>query len=145
MTAPKPRPRPAVTAAFAVSWDGRLLERRSPGGRVDAELGDDLPPGSGTSLPSLRKALERLGSQGVRRVAFAGSPALFRKLLAGGLLDELTVAWSPRIVGGPSVPPITGMGGGFLPRGIALELRKLERRADEWVARYGVHVGASYE
>ena len=102
MTARKPRRGPVVTAAFAASWDGRLLEVQRP----------------------------RAGREG-----FPGSPVQFRKLLAEGLLDEVSIAWRPCIGGGA---PITGPGSKYLPRGIVLELVKLERRGDECVARYRV-------
>jgi riboflavin biosynthesis pyrimidine reductase len=189
--------RPMVTAGFAVSWDGRVIERRSPEKRVDAVLfgseAEEWGESSGvarvlvsatgridagasffrdgtapmivystarmsratqTALAAmrhvqvhsradgewpLREVLEHLRAMhGMRRVALGGGPELFRKLAADGLLDELCLAWRPRIVGGKSAPPITGLEEEFLPRGIALDLLKVERGEDEFVARYGV-------
>ncbi len=109
MTGRKPRPRPVVSAAFTVSWDGRLLESRPPKGKADSQ-----------------------------RMTFEGSPAQFRKLLSGGLVNEISIVWSPRIVGGGSTPAITGLGAAFLPHGIALDLLKLERRGEKCIARYRV-------
>jgi riboflavin biosynthesis pyrimidine reductase len=126
MTTRIPRSRPVVTAAFTASWDGRLLEIIAPHGRADAQLSDTRTP---------YPVLKRLHSQGARRIAFAGSPALFRRLCAEGLLDEISVTWCPSIGGGP---PITGLPGRYLPHGIALDLVRLERRGAECVARYRV-------
>jgi hypothetical protein len=41
-------------------------------------------------------------------------------------------------VGGKTAPTITGLAEEFLPRGIELELLKVERRGDECLARYGI-------
>ncbi len=131
MIARNPRRRPVVTAAFAASWDGRLIEVLPPTGPVDAQLSSAAPPGP---------ALKRLHAQGARRVAFSGGSALFRELMAGGLLDELSIAWRPRIGGGGQ--PISGMDGAFLPRGIVLDLVTLDRHGDECVARYRVRNAA---
>jgi len=62
----------------------------------------------------------------------------FRELAAGGLLDELWITFRPRIIGGKSAPPITGLTENFLPRATVLDLLKLERRGNECTARYRV-------
>ena len=90
------RPRRAA-ASFAVSWDGRLLERRTP-----AELEH------------------------------------FRQLASEGLLDELCLTFHPSILGGKSAPAITGPDESFLPRGVALDLLKLEPTPDGFLVRYRV-------
>ena len=74
----------------------------------------------------------------MRRVAFGGSLGLFRALAAEDLLDEVTITWRPRIVGGLSTPTMTGLGRDFLPRGIELFLLKLEKAGDECLATYRV-------
>jgi riboflavin biosynthesis pyrimidine reductase len=188
--------RPSVTASFTVSWDGRMIDRRPPGKRVDAVLfGSEVEEWSGAGEAArvlvhaggrmdaeagffeaggervivyspgglaratqaklvamshvrlhlradgawpLCEVLAHLGAMhGVRRVAFAGGPEIFRRLLNEGLLDELCLGWRPRIVGG-KVPSITGRDRDFLPRGVVLDLLKLERGDDECVGHYRV-------
>jgi riboflavin biosynthesis pyrimidine reductase len=187
--------RPVVTAAFTLSWDGRVIERRPLEKRVDAVLSDaeDLPAAAvarvlvtatgrlnsgapffqDTSSPvivyspdrmtratqtalamlgvrvhirdhgkwPLREVLEHLpATHGIRRLAVALGPKLFRELATDGLLDELRISWRPAIAGGRlSLPTITGLDEQFLPRGIVLDLLKLERKQDEFLARYRVH------
>ena len=63
---------------------------------------------------------------------------LFRELAVGGQLGELCITFRPCILGGKSAPAITGLTEEFLPRGIVLDLLKLERAGDECVARYRV-------
>ena len=58
------------------------------------------------------------------------------------LPDEVWVTWKPRIVGGRSAPAMTGLAGEFLPKGIVLDLVKLERGNEECTARYRVRKGA---
>ena len=87
----------------------------------------------------LREVLGHLAAtHGVRRVACGEDGNLFRALAADGLLDELTLAWCPRMTGCKSAEPITGKDEAFLPRGIRLDLAGLEHRDDECVARYRV-------
>jgi riboflavin biosynthesis pyrimidine reductase len=93
----------------------------------------------------LCEVLEHLGAtHGARRVGFAGGPELFRRLIVEGLLDELWLAWRPCILGGKA-PAITGRDEHFLPRGVVLDLLKLERAEDECVARYRVRTAGSDE
>jgi riboflavin biosynthesis pyrimidine reductase len=97
--------------------------------KICLEEGEDWP---------LREILEQLrASHGVRRVAVAVRPRLFRALAAAGLVDELSIAWRP-VIAGDSLPPITGRDREFLPRGIVLDLLKIERKEMEYVARYRV-------
>ena len=65
-------------------------------------------------------------------------PELFRNLVASGLLDELWLTFRLCILGGKSAPAITGLEEDFLPRGVVLDLLKLERTADGFLARYRV-------
>jgi riboflavin biosynthesis pyrimidine reductase len=140
MTVRNPRQRPVVTAAFAASWDGRLLEVMAPAGPVDAQLSDTVAANrKSLPSPSVGSVLKSLRAGGARRVAFAGSPMLFRQLCAEGLLDELTLTWRPCIGGGT---PLTGLAGSYLPHGIVLDLVKLEQRGGECVARYRVQTAA---
>jgi len=97
--------------------------------KFDLHEGEDWP---------LREILEQLlASHGVRRVAVAVRPRLFRALTVAGLVDELSIAWRP-VIAGDSLPPITGRDREFLPRGIVLDLLKVERKEMEYVARYRV-------
>jgi riboflavin biosynthesis pyrimidine reductase len=184
--------RPVVTAAFTLSWDGRVIEQRPPEKRVDAVLCDAEEPapsggavrvlvsatgkvdlesrffkethvivysparmarrtqaalavlGVGVHLRAhgkwpLREVLEHLlTAHRIRRVAVALNAKHFRELATDGLLDELRIAWRPSVVGEMSLPPITGLDEQFLPRGIVLDLLRLERRDDEFLARYRV-------
>jgi riboflavin biosynthesis pyrimidine reductase len=76
------------------------------------------------------------------RILEKGQPEMgvdeFRELLAAGGIDELRIAWQPRLTGGKAHPPVTGFDPAFLPRGIALELLKLQRKGDGCVAQYRV-------
>ncbi len=158
--------RPKVIAGFAASWDGRMTGHLEVEG-VDAVVCHRAPLrlcvkifGTGKVVGyatrntaaakrgmlvhlapkwPLRDALEHLAKvHGIKRLGFAGEPGLFREFAAEGLLDELRVAWQPRIVGGAAKPPITGFEGRFLPCGISFQLLKLERSGEECTARYRV-------
>ncbi len=184
-----------MTAVFAVSWDGRMMERQSPEKGVDAVLYADVSDRSDQSditrvlvtatgrvdprgrlfqgaapvivyspgaisvktqaafarMPHvrlhqrtggpwpLRNALDHLrAAHGIRRLALAAGPELFRRLAIEGLLDELLITWRPCILGGSSAPPITGMQKAFLPHGIELDLLELARRDTGCLATYRV-------
>jgi len=54
------------------------------------------------------------------------------------LPDELCITFRPCILGGKFLPSITGIEEDFLPRGIVLDLLKVERTADGIRTRYRV-------
>jgi len=68
---------------------------------------------AGEDRVDLARALDELAAAGLRRVLCEGGPSLFGTLLAGGLLDELSLTVSPllagpaagRIVAGAPQPP----------------------------------------
>jgi riboflavin biosynthesis pyrimidine reductase len=47
-------------------------------------------------------ALRTLGARGLRHVLAEGGPRLLAELVEAGLVDELCLTWSPRLVGGPA-------------------------------------------
>lgn len=79
-----------------------------------------------------RKARDLVGGYFV--VSWDGRILEKRKLANKG---ELLILWRPLIVGGRKAPTITGLGGRFLPKGIAMELLTVERTPDGFLARYG--------
>jgi riboflavin biosynthesis pyrimidine reductase len=140
-----------VSATGRVNAGGRLFRGRSP---VIVYSTERMPGVTRAALArkahvrvqlradggwALREVLEDLyATHGARRVGFAGGAEMFRALVAGGLLDELCLAWCPRVLGGKSVPAITGLEDDFLPRGVVLDLLKLERMDGECLASYRV-------
>jgi riboflavin biosynthesis pyrimidine reductase len=72
-------------------------------------LGDLIGPervivATGTSPEhvDLGVALRTLGARGLRHVLAEGGPRLLAELVEAGLVDELCLTWSPRLVGGPA-------------------------------------------
>lgn len=74
----------------------------------------------------------------VRRLVCEGGSQIFRALLEAGLVDEIHTTLCPRIFGGTGAPTLTGPAGAFLPRGVALALRKMEVRDGECFLQYRV-------
>jgi hypothetical protein len=70
--------------------------------------------------------------------ADAPAPAEFRQLVADGLVDELTITWQARIIGGKKLEPVTGLDPAFLPAGVELDLLSLAHRSSGILARYRV-------
>ena len=62
----------------------------------------------------------------------------FRELALDGQVRELRIVFQPTVVGGSAAPPITGIGGDYLPHGIALEFVRLKRMGDQCVATYRI-------
>jgi len=48
----------------------------------------------------IRRALDMLAERGLRRVLCEGGPSLLDTIAHAGVLDELCLTWSPRLVGG---------------------------------------------
>jgi riboflavin biosynthesis pyrimidine reductase len=65
---------------------------------------------AGTDEVDLGAALKALGERGVRSVLAEGGPTLNAQLVAHGLLDELCLTLSPRIVGGDAKRILSGVG-----------------------------------
>jgi len=68
---------------------------------------------AGQTTVDLAAALHELGARGARAVLAEGGPSLNRDLSAAGLLDELCLTLSPRLIGGASRrildgPPLPG-------------------------------------
>jgi riboflavin biosynthesis pyrimidine reductase len=57
----------------------------------------------------LAVALDALGGRGHRAVLAEGGPTLNAQLAAAGLLDELCLSLSPRLVGGPAKRILDGL------------------------------------
>jgi len=62
----------------------------------------------------------------------------FRRRLSAGLIEELHLTWRPCLTGAQAHPPITGFDPKFLPHGIVLDLLKLQRKPDGYLAAYRV-------
>lgn len=76
-------------------------------GRDLAGLAEVVP--AGKDQLELDTALERLRDRGLLRLQFEGGPALFGRLLAADLIDELCLTVSPSIVGGDLPRIATGL------------------------------------
>lgn len=80
-------------------------------------LGQDAVILAGERQVDLGRALDQLGERGLSRVLCEGGPSLMSDLAGAGLIDELCLTVSPRLVGGDG-PRITT--GGPLDLGLRL-------------------------
>ena len=71
-----------------------------------AEVADVVIAGEGSV--DMRRAVDALGERGARSVLAEGGPTLNGQLAAAGLLDELCLSLSPRLVGGTSKRILSG-------------------------------------
>jgi riboflavin biosynthesis pyrimidine reductase len=114
-----------VSSSLDLSPDLGVL--RAPSNRVVIVTGSQgtLPP-CGAQVDylrttDLREALRRLREDhGVEAVVCEGGPHLNASLLPAGLVDELHLALSPRLVGGPD--PLTLVEGALLDPPLAADL-----------------------
>src|SRR5207253_3568742 len=74
---------------------------------------------AGPDSVDLAEAVRALGDRGFRSVLAEGGPSLNGQLAAAGLLDELCLTLSPKIVGGDSRRILTGP---FLPSPVTMAL-----------------------
>ena len=89
---------------FTTGSSGRMVFVRGDAEVLAARLGDaatvvNLPAGAG-----LRPLLEALGARGVRRLLVEGGSEVLTAFLAEDLVDELTVAIAPFVVGARDAP-----------------------------------------
>jgi len=117
----------------------RAVSRRAPRRKVEElrKRAEVLEMGGGeVDLPRL---LEELGRRGVRRVLLEGGSTLNWHMLSLGLVDEVRVAISPRIVGGEGAKTLVGgKGFGRVEEGIELELRRVSRVGRDLLLLYRV-------
>jgi 2,5-diamino-6-(ribosylamino)-4(3H)-pyrimidinone 5'-phosphate reductase len=92
--------------------------------------------GSGR-LVSLGILLKNLGKMGIERLLLEGGGTLNWNMLANGLVDEISVAITPRILGGAdAVTLVEGKGSALVRNGAKLKLLNTSRYGPDLVVRY---------
>jgi len=81
-------------------WSAADLAPYAEAGIEVLQVGDDEV--------DLGEALTLLGERGLRRVLCEGGPVLHRDMLAGGLVDDVSLTLAPVVVGGPGQRTTTG-------------------------------------
>jgi len=88
---------------------------------------------------SLGLLLKRLRSRGIRRLLLEGGGELNWSMLNQGLVDEITVAIAPRIIGGTEATSLAGgRGRALVMDGIDLKLISTARYGPDLVVRFRV-------
>lgn len=122
---------PTIIATTSRASAGRINALRNKGVRV-------IVSGYGTRV-SLITLLSRLRHMGVRRLMLEGGGTLNWSMLDNGLVDEISVAVTPRILGGvDAVSLVEGKGTALVKNGVRLKLLKAERYGPDLVLRYRV-------
>jgi 2,5-diamino-6-(ribosylamino)-4(3H)-pyrimidinone 5'-phosphate reductase len=94
--------------------------------------------GSGP-LVSLRVLLRRLRKLGIRRLLLEGGGTLNWSMLRNRLVDEISVAVTPRILGGSEATSLVeGTGNALVRDGVQLKLLSYGRYGPDLVVRYKV-------
>lgn len=106
--------------------------RSALAGRADIWLHDAAT----VNLPAMLATLRR--EYRVKSLVCEGGGAVFRSLLAAGLVDEVHVTLCPRLFGGARAPTLTGVAGHFLPRSVPLVLHSMAVADGECFLRYRV-------
>lgn len=90
----------------------------------------------------LHRLLEKLRSLGVRKLLLEGGSTLNWGMLKEGLVDEVRVAVSPRIVGGATAKTLVGGAGfGEVQKGVGLDLKKVTKVGKNLLLTYRVKGG----
>ena len=93
-------------------------------------------PGPHVSLKLLLKRLRRFG---IRKILLEGGGELNWSMLSGGLVDAISVAITPRIIGGSQATSLVeGKGSPLVKEGVNLNLVRVERYGPDLVVRYRV-------
>ena len=74
----------------------------------------------------------------VRRLACEGGPTLFRSLLEGGFVDEISLTIAPYMFGGAKAPTLTGVSDKFLPASVHCLLVDMRTIGDECFLTYRI-------
>jgi 2,5-diamino-6-(ribosylamino)-4(3H)-pyrimidinone 5'-phosphate reductase len=90
-------------------------------------------------LVSLRVLLRRLGKLGIRRLLLEGGGTLNWSMLSKRLVDEISVAITPRILGGSGATSLVeGTGNALVRDGVQLKLLSYGRYGPDLVVRFKV-------
>jgi len=90
-------------------------------------------------LVSVKILLHTLGKLGIRRILLEGGGALNWSMLSSRLVDELSVAITPRILGGEkAVTLVEGKGRGLVREGVKLKLLNTAKYGPDLVVTYKV-------
>jgi 2,5-diamino-6-(ribosylamino)-4(3H)-pyrimidinone 5'-phosphate reductase len=90
-------------------------------------------------LVSVKILLQTLGKLGIRKILLEGGGALNWSMLSNGLVDEVLVAITPRILGGEeAVTLVEGKGSPLVKDGVKLKLLNTAEYGPDLVVRYKV-------
>ena len=90
-------------------------------------------------LVSVKILLQTLGKIGLRRILLEGGGALNWRVLSNDLVDEISVAITPRIIGGEkAVSLVGGKGSPLVKDAISLKLLNTAKYGPDLVVRYKV-------
>lgn len=90
-------------------------------------------------LVSVKILLRTLRKLGIRKVLLEGGGALNWSMLSSGLVDDVSVAITPRILGGEkAVSLVEGKGSPFVRDGVKLKLLNTAKYGPDLVVRYKV-------
>jgi 2,5-diamino-6-(ribosylamino)-4(3H)-pyrimidinone 5'-phosphate reductase len=90
-------------------------------------------------LVSPKVLLRRLTTLGIRKILLEGGGSLNWSMLSNGLVNEVSVAITPRILGGAdAVSLVEGKGSALVRDGVKLKLLNTGRYGPDLVARYKV-------
>jgi 2,5-diamino-6-(ribosylamino)-4(3H)-pyrimidinone 5'-phosphate reductase len=122
---------PTIVAVTSAAPKTRILTLQEKGVTV-------LVCGKGP-LVSPKVLLRRLGTLGIRKILLEGGGTLNWSMLSNGLVDEVWVAITPRILGGAdAVSLVEGKGSALVKDGVKLKLINTSRYGPDLVARYKV-------
>ncbi len=90
-------------------------------------------------LVSVKILLQTLRELGIRKILLEGGGALNWSMLSSGLVDEVSVAITPRFLGGEkAVSLVEGKGSPFVRDGVKLKLINTAKYGPDLVVRYKV-------
>lgn len=90
-------------------------------------------------LVSVEILLWTLRKLGIQKILVEGGGALNWSMLSSGLVDEISVAITPRILGGEkAVSLVEGKGSSFVKNGVKLKLLNTAKYGPDLVVRYEV-------
>jgi 2,5-diamino-6-(ribosylamino)-4(3H)-pyrimidinone 5'-phosphate reductase len=122
---------PTIIAVTSKAPQKRVEALKRKGVRV-------ITCGSGP-LVSLRVLLKRLRKLGIRRLLLEGGGTLNWSMLNNRLVDKISVAITPRILGGSEATSLVeGRGNALVRDGVQMRLLSHERYGSDLVVRYKV-------